>query len=55
MVAYLKDHSVSRARQGQLVEGAELDEVIVTGTFVDEDRPEYTDEYRKLVERVSAD
>jgi 2-oxoglutarate ferredoxin oxidoreductase subunit beta len=50
MVGYLKDHSVSQARQGQLVEG----EAIVTGTFVDEDRPEYTDEYRKLVERVSA-
>ena len=53
MVEYLWDHAVSQAKFDQLDED-EQDDAIVTGTFVDEDRPEYTDEYRKLVERVQA-
>src|SRR5271166_6540278 len=54
MIEYLKDHSVSQARYAQLEDDEEKDDAIVTGTFVDEERPEYTDEYRKLVERVRA-
>jgi 2-oxoglutarate ferredoxin oxidoreductase subunit beta len=53
MVEYLWDHAVSQAKFDQLDED-EQDDAIVTGTFVDEERPEYTDEYRKLVERVQA-
>jgi 2-oxoglutarate/2-oxoacid ferredoxin oxidoreductase subunit beta len=53
MVEYLRTHSYSQARYVAL-EGEEKDKAIVTGTFVDEERPEYTDEYRKLVDRVRA-
>jgi len=54
MIEYLKEHSVSQSRYAQLEDDEEKDDAIVTGTFVDEERPEYTDEYRKLVERVRA-
>jgi len=54
MVEYLRTHSYSQARYAALEEGEDKDKAIVTGTFVDEERPEYTDEYRKLVDRVRA-
>ncbi len=53
MTRYLKEHSMSAARAEQ-VAVEERESAIVTGVFVDEDRPEYTDEYAKLAARVRA-
>ncbi len=51
MTRFLKDHSVSIAKAEQL-QAPELDDAIVTGVFVDEERPEYTEQYARMVDRV---
>ena len=50
MVGFLKEHSVPLARAGTLT-AEQRDEAIVTGVFVDVDRPEYTEQYARLVEK----
>jgi 2-oxoglutarate ferredoxin oxidoreductase subunit beta len=51
MVDYLKEQSVSVARAGKLSD-EERREAIVTGVFVDIDKPEYTAEYYRLMEKL---
>lgn len=51
MTNYLKEHSVSVAKAPEL-SGEEKTRAIVTGVFVDEERPEYTSQYAKMVEQV---
>lgn len=51
MTNYLKEHSVSVAKAPEL-SGEEKARAIVTGVFVDEERPEYTSQYAKMVEQV---
>lgn len=51
MTNYLKEHSVSVAKALEL-SGEEKTRAIVTGVFVDEERPEYTSQYAKMVEQV---
>jgi 2-oxoglutarate ferredoxin oxidoreductase subunit beta len=51
MVQYLKDHAVPQARVDKLSE-EDREKAITTGVFVDEERPEYTEQYAKLVEGV---
>jgi 2-oxoglutarate/2-oxoacid ferredoxin oxidoreductase subunit beta len=51
MTRSLKDHTVSPA-QAQTLSPEELRDAVVTGVFVDVDRPEYTQEYARLVERL---
>ena len=53
MTEYLRVHSINQAKYERL-EDEEMDKAIVTGTFVDDDRPEYTDTYQKLAERVQS-
>jgi 2-oxoglutarate ferredoxin oxidoreductase subunit beta len=50
MVNYLKDRSVPISRAATLG-AAEREEAIVTGVFVDVERPEYTAQYAKLVDQ----
>jgi 2-oxoglutarate ferredoxin oxidoreductase subunit beta len=51
MTSYLKAHSVSKAKaQGMAAD--ELTDAIVTGVFVDIEKPEYTEQYRRLTERI---
>ena len=47
----LKNHSVSKAKAEDLTE-EELDGSIVTGVFVDADKPEYTEQYARLAARI---
>jgi 2-oxoglutarate/2-oxoacid ferredoxin oxidoreductase subunit beta len=51
MTRFLKDHSVSPAK-AETLSPEELRDAVVTGVFVDVDRPEYTQEYARLVERL---
>jgi 2-oxoglutarate ferredoxin oxidoreductase subunit beta len=51
MTEWLKEHSVPKKRADKL-SPEEIEKSIVTGVFVDEDRPEYTAEYGRLVEKV---
>ncbi len=51
MTRYLKEHSVSPAK-AEALPAEELSEAVVTGVFVDVDKPEYTDQYAQLVQRV---
>ena len=51
MTNFLKTHSVSKAKAESLGP-EELDDAIVTGVFVDVDKPEYTEQYGRLVERL---
>jgi 2-oxoglutarate ferredoxin oxidoreductase subunit beta len=53
MVRDLKDRSVSVARAAEMTDGERAD-AIVTGVFVDVDKPEYTEQYARLVERLRA-
>jgi len=51
MTNFLKTHSVSKAKAESLGP-EELDDAIVTGVFVDVDKPEYTEQYGRLVQRI---
>ncbi len=51
MTAYLKEHSTSKAKAESL-SGEEREHAIVTGVLVDVDKPEYTEQYARLVERL---
>lgn len=51
MALYLKEKSVSPERFAELPPEEQKD-AIVCGIFLDEQRPEYTDEYNKLVQRL---
>jgi hypothetical protein len=51
MTKYLREHSVSKAKAETLT-GDERKEAIVTGVLVDVDKPEYTEQYARLVERL---
>jgi len=52
MTKYLKDHSVSAAKAATLPP-EKLPEAIVTGVFVDTEKPEYAEQYARLVARLS--
>jgi 2-oxoglutarate ferredoxin oxidoreductase subunit beta len=51
MIKLLKDESVPKKKAINLTD-EELEGKIVTGILVDRKRPEYTDNYNKLIERV---
>jgi 2-oxoglutarate ferredoxin oxidoreductase subunit beta len=51
MTNFLKTHSVSKAKAESLGP-EELEHAIVTGVFVDVEKPEYTEQYGRLVERI---
>ena len=51
MTAYLKEHSTSKAK-AETLSGEERGRAIVTGVLVDMDKPEYTEQYARLVERL---
>lgn len=51
MTEYLKVHSVPLARADKIPE-EEKESAVVTGVFVDEDKPEYTAEYARMVEKL---
>ena len=51
MTAYLKEHSASKAK-AETLSGEERDRAIVTGVLVDVEKPEYTEQYARLVERL---
>ena len=51
MTEYLKVHSVPKARADKISE-EEKETASVTGVFVDEDKPEYTAEYARMVEKL---
>jgi 2-oxoglutarate ferredoxin oxidoreductase subunit beta len=51
MTEYLKVHSVPMARADKIPE-EEKESAVVTGVFVDDDKPEYTAEYARMVERL---
>ena len=51
MTEYLKVHSVPKARADKLPED-DKEEAVVTGVFVDDDKPEYTAEYARMVEKL---
>jgi 2-oxoglutarate ferredoxin oxidoreductase subunit beta len=53
MIKQLKEDAVSVQKAESLSE-EELASKIVTGIFVDRDRPEYTANYQKLVEQLKA-
>ncbi len=53
MLEELRDQSVSTAQAAKM-SPEELEGKIVTGVFVDVDRPEYTDQYERLIERLRA-
>ncbi len=50
-MAWLRDNTVPRSKADKM-DKTELKDKIVTGIFVDTDLPEYTEEYRKLIDRV---
>jgi 2-oxoglutarate ferredoxin oxidoreductase subunit beta len=52
MFKSLKENSVTKA-QAQKMKPQELQGKIVTGVLIDVDKPEYTDQYEKLLEKVS--
>jgi 2-oxoglutarate ferredoxin oxidoreductase subunit beta len=51
MTRYLKEHSASAAKAAGLT-GEARQRAIVTGVLVDVDKPEYTEQYARLVERL---
>lgn len=51
LMQWLKDNTVSLAKAEKMTE-EELEGKIVTGILVDRDKPEYTAEYLKLIDRV---
>jgi 2-oxoglutarate ferredoxin oxidoreductase subunit beta len=51
MTEYLKVHSVPLARADKIPE-EEKESAVVTGVFVDVDKPEYTEEYARMVEKL---
>jgi 2-oxoglutarate ferredoxin oxidoreductase subunit beta len=51
MMKLLREDSISVKKAEKLTE-EELNNKIVTGVFVDRERPEYTENYKKLIERV---
>jgi 2-oxoglutarate ferredoxin oxidoreductase subunit beta len=51
IMEWLKESTVSQAKASGMTE-AELEGKIVTGIFVDRDKPEYTEEYQKLIDKV---
>jgi 2-oxoglutarate ferredoxin oxidoreductase subunit beta len=51
IMEWLKESTVSQTKAAGMTE-AELEGKIVTGVFVDRDKPEYTAQYQKLIERV---
>lgn len=53
MLRLLKDQAVPSEKAASL-SPEELEKKIVTGVFVDIDRPEYTEQYRMLQERLTA-
>jgi 2-oxoglutarate ferredoxin oxidoreductase subunit beta len=53
MTRYLKKHSVSKTKAARLSK-EELEDAIVTGVLVDLDKPEYTEQYARLVETLGA-
>ncbi len=50
MVEWYRDHTWQRGSKPKETEG----EMIEIGIFVDEERPEYCDEYRKILDRVGS-
>ncbi len=50
MLRWQKEHTVSMRKAGQMSE-AELEGKIVTGIFVDRERPEAREEYQQLIEQ----
>jgi 2-oxoglutarate ferredoxin oxidoreductase subunit beta len=53
LMEWLKENTISQAKAATMTE-EELEGKIVTGILVDRDKPEYTAEYLKLIERVQA-
>jgi 2-oxoglutarate/2-oxoacid ferredoxin oxidoreductase subunit beta len=53
MLEELRDQSVSVTQAAKMTP-EELQAKVVTGVFVDVDRPEYTDQYERLIERLRA-
>jgi 2-oxoglutarate ferredoxin oxidoreductase subunit beta len=53
LMEWLKENTISQAKAATMTE-EELNGKIVTGILVDRDKPEYTSEYLKLIERVQA-
>lgn len=53
LMDWLKENIISQAKAANMTE-EELNGKIVTGILVDRDKPEYTSEYLKLIERVQA-
>jgi 2-oxoglutarate ferredoxin oxidoreductase subunit beta len=51
MTDYLKVHSVPKKRADKIPE-EERESAVVTGVFVDDDKPEYTAEYARMVEEL---
>jgi 2-oxoglutarate ferredoxin oxidoreductase subunit beta len=51
MTQFLKDHSVTAAK-AETMAPAERADAVVTGVFVDVDKPEYSEQYARLVERL---
>ncbi len=51
MIKDLKEHSISLNKASKMNE-EELNDKIVTGILVDREKPEYTENYKKLIERV---
>ena len=51
MTRFLKDHSVSAAK-AETMTPEERSAAVVTGVFVDVDKPEYSEQYSRLVERL---
>ncbi|MCU0241380.1 MAG: 2-oxoacid:ferredoxin oxidoreductase subunit beta [Vicinamibacteria bacterium] len=51
MTQFLKEHSISASKAATLC-AEELKDQVVTGVFVDIDKPEYSQEYARLVERL---
>jgi len=53
LMEWLKENTISQAKAAGMTE-EELEGKIVTGIFVNRDKPEYTAQYQKLIERVQA-
>jgi len=53
LMEWLKENTISQAKAATMSED-ELNGKIVTGILVDREKPEYTEQYLKLIERVQA-
>jgi 2-oxoglutarate ferredoxin oxidoreductase subunit beta len=51
MTRFLKEHSISAAK-AEALSAEEKEQAVVTGVFVDVDKPEYAAEYARLTERL---